>query len=516
MAGISEWNTLNNNRNRRLERNIHASLLLQITTIICGFILPRLILGAFGSEINGLVTSITQFLGVITLLDLGVSAVVQSSLYRPLAESDTLQISRIYCSAQRFFRRLALILLCYVVVLMVVYPLLVRSPIAHMDTAILIGTISISTFAQYYFGVVNRLLLSADQRGYVQYTVQIVVLLLNTLACWILIRLGASIQMVKLATSCVFLLRPLYLAWYVHRHYSIDQSVTWDAEPIRQKWNGIAQHMASFVLCSTDDIVLTLFSTLSTVSVYAVYNMVIMGVKNLLMSSTGGVQSLMGELYVKGETEALHRFFGKVEWALHTAVTLLFGCTGILIVEFVSVYTNGIQDTNYIQPLFAALLTAANAGHCLRLPYNLLILAAGHYRETQHNYIIAMLLNIGISVTTVHTFGLIGVAVGTLVAMCYQTVWMAWYDSEHIIRWPLKNFFRQMAVDLLTVGSSVLCTVWIPLRAVSYGAWLVLAVEVFVIWSLITLAFNMVFYHERLSELRDFVLHKWQKHRSSE
>ena len=136
--------------------------------VISGFILPRLILGTYGSEVNGLVDSITQFLGVITLLDLGVGAVVQSSLYKPLAENDEDSISRIFVSATKFFRRLATILLVYIVILIFAYPFLVNKSFDFSFTALLIGAISISSFAQYYFGIVNSLLLSADQRGYVQ------------------------------------------------------------------------------------------------------------------------------------------------------------------------------------------------------------------------------------------------------------------------------------------------------------------------------------------------------------
>ena len=88
-------------RSKKLANNTISSLILQITTIICGFILPRLILGHFGSEINGLVNSITQFLSIIAFLDLGVGAVFQSSLYRPLAENDNDSLSKIFVSGQK-------------------------------------------------------------------------------------------------------------------------------------------------------------------------------------------------------------------------------------------------------------------------------------------------------------------------------------------------------------------------------------------------------------------------------
>ena len=485
-------------RGKKLALNTITSLAWQVVSVICGFILPRLILESFGSDVNGLVNSITQFLGVITLLDLGVGAVVQSALYKPLADNDTDMISKIYVSANNFFRRLAEILLVYVVLLMIFYPMLVNKSFGHMYTALLIAAICISSFAQYYFGIVNSLLLNADQRGYIQYVAQIITLILNTFACYIIIKLGASIQIVKLTTSLIFLLRPLFLVFYVKKHYSIDQKITYTEEPIKQKWNGMAQHFAAYVLSGTDNIVLTLFSTLSNVSIYSVYYMAIAGVRSALLSITNGFQSLIGEMLAKKETMKLNAFFGFVEWFLHTGTTLVFGCTGVLIVDFVRVYTYGINDADYIQPLFAVLITIANAGHCLRLPYNILILAAGHYKQTQSNYIIAMILNIVVSIATVKMWGLVGVAIGTLIAMAYQTVWMAKYDSKNIICWPFKNFLKQCGVDAITVIIASLATFKIPMLSVSYVSWFLLAIEVFGIWLIISIVINTIFYRERV------------------
>lgn len=139
---------------------------------------------------------------------------------------------------------------------------------------------------------------------------------------------------------------------------------------------------------------------------------------------TSGIQSLLGELWAKQELDELRETFGWSEWCIHTGTTYIFACTAALIVPFVRVYTTGIDDANYIQPAFAILLTLANAMHCLRLPYNIMVLAAGHYKQTQNNYIVAAVINIVLSVLTVKAWGLIGVAIGTLAAMAYQTMWL--------------------------------------------------------------------------------------------
>lgn len=454
-------------------------------------------LNYFGSEVNGMVSSITQFLQIIAFLDLGVGAVVQSALYKPLAEKNNEQISSIMKSAEKFFKRLAMILLVYVLILMGVYPFISNQNYGFVFTATLIAAMSISSFAQYYFGVVNRLLLLADQRGYVQYNIQTVTLILNTIACSIFIVCGVSIQIVKLTTSLIYLLRPLGFKIYVDRHYQIDHNITYKGEPIKQKWNGVAQHVSAVVLDGTDSIVLTMFATLSDVSIYSVYHLVVYGVKQLFVSLTSGIQSLMGELWAKQENEELRDFFAWVEWLIHTGVVFVFGCTGVLIVPFVSVYTKGIVDAQYIQPLFGAILVAANAVHCLRLPYNLMILSGGHYKQTQNNYIAAAIINIVISVIFVRREGLIGVAIGTLVAMLYQTVWMAYYDSQNLIKWPFRYFVKQMLVDAGTVALIALGTTTIDMNVSNYFEWFACAVEV-AAYSLIVVAIvNFVFYKDK-------------------
>lgn len=166
----------------KIAKNTFASLLLQICTVICGFVVPKLILSSYGSAVNGLVNSITQFLSFISLMDLGVGAVVISALYKPLADKDQHQIDCIVTSSDKFFRMIGRILLCYVVMLIATYPFLVKRDFGFVYTATLIAAISISSFSQFYFGMTDRLVLTADQRGYIQYNAQTITLVLNTVS----------------------------------------------------------------------------------------------------------------------------------------------------------------------------------------------------------------------------------------------------------------------------------------------------------------------------------------------
>lgn len=492
-----------NNRTtkQKLALNTVSSLFYEIATVVCGLILPRLVMRAYGSEVNGLVNSIAQFLHVVAFLDLGVGAVVQSALYKPLALRDFASTSAIVASAQRFFRRIAIVLLVYVLFLVGVYPCFAHGNFDWAFSALLVAAMSISYFAQYYFGVVDRLLLLANQEGYVQYSAQIATLVLNTAACAALIKLGASIQLVKLVASLIFLCRPLALRLYVNRHYRIDRKIRLVGEPIKQKRNGIAQHVSYVVLTGTDNIVLTLFSTLYNVSIYSVYHLVVYGIKLLFLSMTNGIKAIIGELWAKQDLPRLNSVFGMTEFAMHTATVWVFACAWKLILPFVRIYTAGVTDAEYIQPLFAAVLLLAHAIHCLRIPYNMLILASGAYRESQNMHIATAAINIVVSVAAVKSFGLVGVAVGTLAALLYQTSWMIVFDARHNIRWPLAKVGRQLLFDLCAVAGILLATSCIRTDVAGYGGLFVCAAATAALAGLVVAGLGLLFYPRQISAI---------------
>lgn len=488
-------------QNNILLYNSISPLIYQITTIVCGFILPRLILSHFGTEINGLLNSISQFLGVISFLELGVGAVVQSSLYKPLADNDNINVSKVIASADKFFRKLGYILAIYVIVMLFYYPYLVKQSFGFVFTATLILAISIRSFAQYFFGIVNRLLLIADQKAYIQYVAQTLAIIINTVACYSLIMLDCSVQIVYGMTSLIFFLQPYIIHLYIKKYYVLDRKINYDVEPIKQKWNGVAQHIAAVVLSGSDTVILTIFSNLINVSIYAIYFLPMSGARLVIMSMISGIEALIGNLWAKQDLHELRKVFAWTEWLIHTGTTLIFTLTAVLIVPFVQVYTHGVSDANYMQPLFGVFLVAANSGHCLRLPYNIMILAAGHYKQTQHHYIIAAVMNIAISIICVMQFGLVGVALGTLVAMSYQTVWMAWYNSKNFIQWPMKNFFKQMAVNAVSAVSIFIVTGYFTMTGVSYLEWVILAIKVTFSGSVVAFLINYVFYKRFMLEI---------------
>ncbi len=491
------------NRGKLLVINSLTSILGQMATVICGFVLTRLILEFFGSTTNGLVASISQFLGFIAFLEMGIGAVVKSALYKPLAQKNEGEISSIIVACRRFYRKIALVLIIYTCILMIAFPILSHDGYSWIYSASLVFIISLSLFAQYFIGMPYQLLLNADQKAYIPAVVCGSTLVFSTLVSAIAMNLGCSIHIVKLVASISYIARPLIYLVYVKKHYNIDNHIIISEDPLPQRWNGLAQHIAYVVVNYTDIVVLTLLSTFASVSIYSVYHNVTIGVQQLISSVSVGVSAMLGSVLYSENLEKTRRTFAAIEWFFHAISVFLFTVTGILLIPFVKVYTEGITDTNYIVPVFAVLITLAQASYSLRIPYETMILAANHYKQTQKSAIVEALINICISVCLVKSIGLIGVAIGTLVAMTYRTVYLVIYLSKNIINYKISVFPRMLLIDLGESFLCVMCSKFVKSNVAlsSWGDWIILAIVVSLLCFIICFIFNILFYRQYVKML---------------
>lgn len=491
---------MNQNIRKYLLSTISA-LIYQVAATICGLILPRILIRQYGSEVNGLVSSIQQFLGFIVLTEGGVGATVQASLYEPLVNKDFNKINQIQSSAHRFFSKFAMVIIVYTFVLMIAYPFFTESEVGHGYTVGLIFILSLDSLITYLAGIFYQILLRADQRQYINNFASTVTVLVKMFVGVLIINSGLGILFLESALTLFSILRTLVLIIYTKRNYDVGRRVVRDEELIKQKWNGTAQHISAFVEDNIDIIVLTLFSSLENVSVYSVYYMVKKAVFSVISSITGGYVPLWGNMYAQNDRQALERSFSFFQWLTYMIVTIFFTSMGILVLPFIKLYTRDIKDVSYVNKEFAVIFTAAYALLCIQGVYKGIVLAAGYFKETQKGDIIETILNIVCSIVFVFRLGIVGVAIGTFISVSYKVFYLIHYISKNII-------FQSPVVSLkygIVNSISVLCTILVT-SAVRFGeesfvGWAVYALFVFGISCVVCISMNGVFCKQYLDML---------------
>ena len=481
-------------RSKKAIYNVLSSLLLQLVAIIYGFIVPKVIIAKYGSNVNGLISSITQFLAYITLLESGFGPVIKSILYKPISTKDNKTIENILAASERFFKKIAILFLVYILLLCFIYPTLINHEFDLIYSISLIIIIAISTFAEYYFGMTYKLYLQADQKTYIISIIQVLTYILTMIAVVIMAKFNVSIQVIKLMTTLIFVLRPILQNIYVKKKYNINIKNASKEFKIQQKWDGMVQHIAAVVHENTDITILTIFTTLAEVSVYSVYYLVVNGIKKIIQSFTNGIDAGFGDMIAKNEIDNLNKKFNIYEVLYFSITVIVFSCSMLLIVPFVSIYTKGITDVNYVRQMFGYLIVVSEFIWAIRLPYSSITLAAGHFKQTRNGALIEAILNIIISLILVIKFGIVGVTIGTIVAMTVRTIEFVYHTNKYILN---RNVFASVKKIILVVIECILIVIiskYLPYLSYSnYFNWSINALILFVVSCIVTLLFNIIF-----------------------
>lgn len=484
-------------RSKKALINIMSSVISQMVAIVSGFIIPRLIIATYGSKVNGLVASITQLLGFIVLIEAGFGPVIKSMFFKPIANNDKTTIEKILKSSEKIFRIIALIFIVYIILLCIILPRVYEKDFNSLITVSLIIIISISTFSEYFFGITYSLYLQAEQKNYIVFIIKICSFTINIIAVVILIKCGANIQVVKLATALIYLIRPALQNLYVKKKYRINLKSVDGNYKITQRWDALAQHIAFIVHNNTDVAILTMFGNLAEISVYSVYSMVTNKLINVVRFVTGGIDAAFGDMIARDERENLNKSFNVYEGLFFTLATIVFASTLLLIVPFVEVYTKGINDADYIRPIFAHLIVITEFIVVIRLPYDDLVKVAGRFKETKIGSWVEAFSNVIISLLLVHKLGIVGLAIGTMVAMIIRTIELMCYTSKHILQRSIWQAFKNVIVIAFEIILISIIMNFIPqFEVYGYGTWAIKGLCVFIVSSIVVLMINWVVYKD--------------------
>lgn len=499
---------------RQAKLNIVVTLICQIVTLLCGLIVPKVIIQTFGSEAYGATASITQFLSYITLLEGGIGGVARAALYKPLSQNDIRGISLVVFEIKRFFRIIAYIFVIYVFILACSYKYIADFQcLDWISTFALVWVISISTFVQYFVGISYSVLLQSAQKTYIINATTLVATLLNAVLVVFLAALNCNLIILKLVSSLVYALRPVALSLYVEKQFNLTECKERSPDVLQQKWTGLGQHFAYFLHSNTDIAILTVLTNLTTVSVYSVYNMVISQIQRFSTSFAAGMEALFGDMLAKKEYIQLNNWFGYYETLISSAVIILFSTTASLIVPFVRLYTANVADADYIQPVFSLFLVLSSVAYCLRLPYHSVTIAAGHFKQTRIAAYGEAGINIILSVLLVEKYGLSGVALATLVATLFRFGYYVVYLSKNILNRGTLLFWKRMLLNIImfAIIYSINMLILQSVQINNYIQWALCGIVFVMIALIIVILLNTYFYRDSMIAFWDSITAKWTR-----
>ena len=453
-------------------RNLWWGILGNVITTLVAILIPRLFIVNYGSEVNGLLSSIKQIYVYLALLEAGVGDASVVALYGPIGRKDHKATNEILAATHYYYRKIGLIYGACVVVLSLVYPLLLDTVIPYEICCLVILLQGSGSVISYLFQGKYNMLLRVDNRSYVTTNLGTVTTVLTDVCRIALLMMGKSIVAVQ-ATYLVFnLLRMFYIAWYIRRHYPwIDLSVKPDFQAISQKSAVLVHQISSLVFSHTDVLILTFVCGLRTVSVYSMYATLYGMVGNIISIVSGSVQSVLGQAY-NNDRKKYILLQDTYETYFMALVFSLLAVASIFMLPFMKLYTDG-ADINYVDWKLPVMFTAYQLLSYGRTPSHNPIGFAKKFKETQWRAWLEALINLVVSLVCVFKFGIYGVLAGTIAALLYRANDIIIFANKVVLNrspWPT---YRRWLINLVIFGIMVAVFVNMPLKLDSYF-WLIL------------------------------------------
>ena len=455
--------------NKKTKKNILFLTISQIVTIAFGLVMPRLILRAYGSEVNGLLNSIMQVISYLALFEAGIQNVAKQQLYKSIVNNDENETNSILSAVNKNYKKIGLFYFLFLIGLGVVYPLIAKCETVDFFGIFLIVVFSgLGNVVLFFVQGKYQILLTSDGKTYVLTVFGTIVSILSHSVKVAMLLLGCNIVLVIAITFAISLIQSVLVIIYVkHKYKWVDLKVDPKPDCLKQSKYALVHQISGQIFTHIDVILLTIFCGLKIVSVYSIYKMISNYLRTAIVIPLDSGSFALGQTFNK-DREKYIRYLDSVDVLLTSLVFGVFSVMVLLAEPFVGLYTSGITDVNYIWLFLPFLFAICEALNIINAPSNSTVAFAGKFKETTLKTIIKTIINLTVSIVGVLLLGIYGVLLGTIAALAYSNIDFLFYSNKKILnRSPIKPLMIHMSNLLLFLLISAV-SVFVKINVSSY------------------------------------------------
>jgi len=326
-----------------------VGVLSQVVVLFLGLVVPRIVLVNYGSDTNGLTSTISQVFTYMALLEAGISVSARNAFYKSIKEQDQEGVSFVASLAKKYYRRITKYYFVIVVIISSILPLILKTSVPYLTVCFYIFFEGLTAVVSFFFINTWTTYLRASGEAYI---INIFSLIRKILCYGVKIVLSlysVNIAFIQVGYFIVSLVQLALYYLYMKRKYDwIQYDIDTGNAKLPDKNANLISEIAWVVFSSTDMIVLSIFVSTSVSSIYSIYNMVFVALNSLLNSVYSSVNYHLGLEYNSGNKNNYIKIHDSYMSIFVGSMTALMSVCYCLIIPFVKLYTQGVDDVNYI------------------------------------------------------------------------------------------------------------------------------------------------------------------------
>lgn len=492
-------------KKRNLLKNVVWGFGGQFFFIILGIIVPRIMIGNYGSDVNGLLSTVSQIFTYLALLEAGIGQAAKNALYKPLSEKNAEAFSGIAASAQKYYRNITIYYALGVVVLALITPFIFATEISKTTIFMIVLLEGMSGILSFYFVQTKTLIIEMTGKGYVNNGVNVISRCAGYAARIILASMGVNIVLLQATYFIITVCKVLFYQIYFKKTFKwVNLSAASDKIVLKDRNSYVLTEIAWTIFSSTDMIVLSIFVSTELSSVYSVYNMIFANLNVLLSAVYYNVNYLLGIRFHKNleEYKTLHDIFTSVFMG---AMTVLMSVSYVLIIPFIKLYTGGVADIEYIYPALPVLFCMVQLISWSRYSAGNLTGIAGYAKPTAIVSMIEAIMNLTLSIILVRSLGIVGVLIATVVALPLKALWCVYIAEKKVMKRSFWNTIKIWLTNYAVFAVAVVLKETVTVTADNYGVFGGYGVFYVILFSLLALLGNAAVNREGAKVLIQYI-----------
>ena len=434
-------------KDNRIKYNLLSGILYQIVLIVLSFLLPRLYLENFGSEVNGVLSTIKQIFAYMVLLESGIGLATTQALYKPVAEKNHNKISSVISATHSYYVKVGIIYAIIVLLIAFAYEYIVPTSI---EPGLIFGIVILTALPNlfsYFMQAKYRILLEVDGRKYVITNSETILQLVSNIAKIVVILLTNNLLLMQLSYCILSLLQLFYVYVHAKRRYKwLGVKTQPDYEAISQRKSVLVHQVSGMVFNNTDVLLLSFLCDFKVVSVYTIYNIFFSQVQTFITSIISGFSFALGQMF-HTDREKFMKVYNVYETFYIMATFIIYTLMAVFLLPLIQIYTKGINDANYTNTLLVILFVVMNLLSNGKLPSNHVLEYSGKFEETRSHAIWEMVINITVSIVSILKWGICGAILGTIVALLYRGTMMIYYSNQKVLGRGMFHTYKLWLVN---------------------------------------------------------------------
>lgn len=437
----------NKSRTAKGVRNSAVALSFYLINLILQFISRKVFIDYLGTEVLGLNTTIVSILQFFNLAELGIGPAVAFTLYKPVRENDSSTINEILAVQGRLYRTIAFIVMGGSAIALLFFPQIFAKtdiPLWYAYATYLV--LLFGSLLGYFFNY-KQVLLSADQQDYkIQISYKLAMLL--KFGCQILaVRFLENGYLYWIILEFVFsIIGAIWLNLVIYKSYPFLKESSGYTKGLIKKYPGIItkvkqlffHKISTYVLSQVSPIIIYAYATLTLVSIYGNYMLIITGLISLLAAVSNGLNGGVGNLVAEGDDKKIAKVFRElfsVRFFLVAFVTYGFW---IFADGFITLW---VGEEMLLDKTCLLLLSFILFCNTFRPTVDSFINAYGLFKDIWAP-VVEAIINLGLSVVLGRFLGLKGILIGVSLSLIFMVlIWKPVFLFSQGFKRPISTYY---------------------------------------------------------------------------